>query len=108
MNPFAGTLNRLGFLFWSILLIAWVIGFGLLIDATKAHHIGVYWLSERIIWGIILIFFSILVSVRRIQNAGLSNWFIVLSLIPYLGFVFWFILFLLPPKSKGQQPIAQM
>lgn len=104
MNPFSGTLNRSGFFIWSILLIAWVLGFAVLIDATKAHHVGVYWLPERIIWGVILIFFSALIILRRIQNAGLSIWFIILAFMPYVGEVFWLILFFLPPKSISKQP----
>ena len=108
MNPFAGTLNRLGFLLWSIVLIAWVLGFGLMIDATKSHHVGAYWLPERIIWGVILLYFFVLVSLKRIQNAGLSSWLIILSLLPYVGFVFWFVLFFIPPKLKNPQPIAQI
>jgi len=108
MNPFAGTLSRLGFLLCSIVLIAWVVGFGLIIDATKSHHVGAYWLPERIIWAIILLYFFVLVALRRIQNAGLSNWFVILALLPYAGSVFWIVLFFIPPKLKNQQSKATM
>jgi hypothetical protein len=108
MDPFSGTLHRAGFLLWSVVLIAWVISFGLIIDSTKAHHIGAYWLPERIIWAMIFLYFFVLVSLRRIQNAGLSNWSVILALLPYAGFIFWFVLFFIPTKVKNQQSSAQI
>jgi uncharacterized membrane protein YhaH (DUF805 family) len=98
MNPFTKDLSRLGFLLWSILLIIYVVGFGVLIDRTKAHHVGVYWLPLRVVWGVILIVISLLVVYRRLQNAGLSRWLILVSLIPYIGELLWLALFFIPPK----------
>ena len=101
MNPFSGSLNRIGFLVWSILLIAWVISFGVMIDATKAHHGGAYWLPFRIGWGIVFAIVSLLVLVRRLQNAGLSGWLVILWLVPVFGNFLWLVLFFLPPKKSA-------
>lgn len=100
MNPFIGSLNRVGFLIWNILLFAWVIGFGLLIDATKSQHVGVYWLSLRIIWGLVLVVISILVFFRRLQNTGLSLWLAIIAIIPFVSSIFWLALFFIPPKQQ--------
>lgn len=99
-ESFFDTLNRLGFLLWSTLLIVWVLGFGSTIDANKIHHVGVFWLVGRVIWWIVLISIAVLASFRRIQNAGLNSWLAILSIIPYIGYVFWAILFFIPPKKK--------
>jgi uncharacterized membrane protein YhaH (DUF805 family) len=99
MNPFTGSLNRVGYLVWSILLILWVIGFGVLIDATKAQHVGVYWLGFRILWMLVLIALSLLVPMRRIQNAGLSLWLVLVMIVPFASMIFWFALFFIPPGN---------
>jgi uncharacterized membrane protein YhaH (DUF805 family) len=101
MNPFTGSINRQGFLLWNALFFFWVLGFGLLIDATKAHHSGVYWLPFRLGWFLILAIVSILVLIRRLQNAGLSLWLALLELLPFIGLIFWIALFFIPPIKRG-------
>jgi uncharacterized membrane protein YhaH (DUF805 family) len=99
MNPFSGSLNRLGFLLWSLLFLAIVLGFGASIDATKSQHVGEYWLPYRILFVIVFVSLSILIFWRRIQNAGLSYWFMILWFIPLVCDIFWISLFFIPPAT---------
>ena len=96
MNPFTGNLNKTCFLVWSVPIIASLVSFGLLIDATKVHYAREYWPPFRILWGITLIGFSVLVLVCRFQNVAVSVWLVLLTLIPTAGPILWFVLFLYP------------
>lgn len=46
---------------------------------------------------------AISLSVRRLHDVGLSGWFILLGLVPVLGSITLFILFLLPSNPCGQR-----
>ena len=98
MNPFKGTLNRLGFLLWSVVCISILLGFGWLIDATKVGHSGVYWLGLRCLFIAAWVALAFLVLARRLQNASYNPWFCILWLVPGFGFLFWVALLFIPPK----------
>jgi uncharacterized membrane protein YhaH (DUF805 family) len=98
MNPFTGTLDRIGFLIWSLICLAIVFQLGLTIDMTKADHEGMYWLPYRIIIGSVGVVLSSLIIVRRLQNAGLSSWLAIIGLIPVFGTAFWVAMLFVPPK----------
>jgi uncharacterized membrane protein YhaH (DUF805 family) len=101
VNPLSNTLSRTDFLKWNMIALVVLIGFGISIDATKANHVGLYWLSYRIafclIWGGI----TLLILIRRLQNAGLSSWLLLCFLIPFVGVILWFVLFFIPTKKHS-------
>jgi uncharacterized membrane protein YhaH (DUF805 family) len=107
MNPLSGTLSRLGFLFWSILLIICLLGFARLNNVAEAHHVGA-WTTERLVVAAIIAIIFLVVFLRRLQNAGLSSWLVILAVPPVVSSVFWVILLFIPPKSKNQQSTLKM
>ncbi|KHL05258.1 DUF805 domain-containing protein [Sinomonas humi] len=55
------------------------------------------------IWFAATIVPNIAVTVRRLHDANLSGWLVLLNLIPYLGGLVVLILTILPPKPEGQR-----
>lgn len=78
------------------------IGFGTFFDPTGAGLLGlsggalgvltVFWLATIIP--------SLAVGVRRLHDAGLSGWLMLIGLIPYLGGLILLVLVLLPPNNS--------
>jgi uncharacterized membrane protein YhaH (DUF805 family) len=102
MDPFTGTLTRLGFLLYSIVLVICLLGFGKLNNLAEVHYVS-RWTIERVILGIILVIFIALIFIRRIQNAGLNNWLVILSVVPIISTILWVLLLLKPTKVKYTQ-----
>jgi uncharacterized membrane protein YhaH (DUF805 family) len=99
MNPLSETLTRLGFLLWSILLIICLLGFARLNNVAETHGVGA-WMTERLVIAAIIAIIFLVVFLRRLQNAGLSRWLVILAVPPVVGSVFWIILLFIPTKSK--------
>ena len=99
MNPFKGTLDRLGFLIWTLLLIPaylFVLLAGIANDSSSL-------VSEIVVFLILglLMLFTLLVATKRLQNAGLNKWLaLLLLLFPYA----WPVLFFIPTSSKVVSP----
>jgi uncharacterized membrane protein YhaH (DUF805 family) len=98
MNPFTGSLNRLGFLIWSLIPWVFMIANAIVIEVTKKDHQGNYWLGYRVLVVSIFIGVSLFATVRRLENAGLNKWLALLSIVPFVGLVFWVALLFIPPK----------
>lgn len=99
MNPFTGQLDRIGFFVWTVLLIVVGAGSAILLNSVDPDREGAYWVISRVAYIAVLIPLSLLVSARRLQNAGLSGWFAIpIALVPFLGALFWLALFVIPPK----------
>jgi uncharacterized membrane protein YhaH (DUF805 family) len=101
MNPFNNTIDRLGYLVWNLIFACLIVGFGVLIDITKSDHKGSYWLVLRIIWVIVLATAYTYIAIRRLQNAGYSFWWVLLSMVPFASTILWLSLFFIPPKDEA-------
>ncbi|MBI4033897.1 DUF805 domain-containing protein [Candidatus Saccharibacteria bacterium] len=98
MNPFRNSLDRSGFLLWSVMDLALLALGGLVIDLTKNTWSDGQLLAFKVIYFIPWFVLGALIVMRRLQNAGLSLWLSLLWLIPVVGFLFWLALFFIPPK----------
>src|SRR5258708_841384 len=99
MNPFTGTLNRLGYLVWTLIPWAILISAGILIDATKHAHQGTYWLGFRVFIIVVFVSLYFYATIRRLENAGLSPFLAILAIVPVVGFTFWLALLFIAPKQ---------
>ena len=103
MNPFTGTLTRFSYFLWSLFIIAMVVGFGASVDAVKDTQEGMFWPLYRILFILALFTLSILVFIRRLQNAGLSPALICILFVPVFGILFWIIALFFPPKQQSKK-----
>ena len=99
MNPFTGSLNRLGFVLWNVVAILPLLIFSISLDSSRSN-IGPYGLPISILFMIFLAAVVTLAVIKRNQNAGLNSWYVLLILIPYINALYWVILLFLPPKEK--------
>jgi uncharacterized membrane protein YhaH (DUF805 family) len=80
-----------------LLLLAVALGSNLLEEGA-----GFGWgFGLLLIWVLAAIVPSWAVTVRRLHDQDKSGWFILLTLIPYLGFLFWLI-FAFWPGTEGE------
>jgi uncharacterized membrane protein YhaH (DUF805 family) len=100
MDTSVGSLDRRGYLIWNSILVLIAILFGSVIDATKAHHAGAYWTALRVAFSVLFVVVFVVAVVRRLNNAGLNMWLVLVSLVPIVGQLFWLALFFVPPKKK--------
>ncbi len=61
--------------------------------------------------GLAVIYPAIVVSIRRCHDRGRTGWFLLLSLIPFIGFIWYIVdLMVLPgetgPNQYGEDPLA--
>jgi uncharacterized membrane protein YhaH (DUF805 family) len=50
---------------------------------------------------VVLVWVEIATSIRRLHDIGLSGWFCLFALIPFLGLVFWLVVLGLTPGAPG-------
>jgi uncharacterized membrane protein YhaH (DUF805 family) len=99
MNPFTGSLNRLGFLAWSLPLpILYVVP--LLGAMSDTPIVGV---ENIVLWLMLIVglVLTLLILVRRLQDVGFTKWYLAVALlisIP-LEYIVWLILFFVPSGS---------
>jgi uncharacterized membrane protein YhaH (DUF805 family) len=103
MNPLTGALTRLGFLLWSIVIVIFLLGFARLNNLAEVHYVS-RWTTVRIILGVIFVLFIAFIFIRRIQNAGLYNRLIILSVVPVVSTILWIVLLFVPAKTNNQKP----
>lgn len=99
MNPFTGSLTRLGFLVWSLPLpVLYVVPLLGALSDTPITGIGNIMLWMMLIAGIGL---TLLVLVRRLQDVGFTKWYLVLALLisTPLVYIAWPVLLFVPSKS---------
>lgn len=98
MNPFKHPAGRLGYFIWT--LIAWtpLLVLAYLIDQAESQRIGNYWLGWRIAIVTFFVGAVLLLTVRRLQSAGLHPLLSLMIFVPLVGFMFWIALFFIPPK----------
>lgn len=56
-----------------------------------------------VIWGLAIIVPSLALTVRRLHDANMSGWMILLALIPFVGGIVLLVFTLLGPKPEGQR-----
>lgn len=99
MNPFTGSLNRVGFLVWNLPLL-FLYGIPLLgaMSDTPITGMGNILLWTMLIAGILL---TALIILRRLQDIGFTKWSLALAFlisIP-LGYIAWPVLLFVPSKA---------
>jgi uncharacterized membrane protein YhaH (DUF805 family) len=102
MNPFKGTLNRVGYLAWYIICILIITAYGASISLSKGRHVGTIWLIYRIIFCLVLGALNFLIYFKRIRNAGLNDWIMVLWFIPLIGGVLGLVLLFIPTANDSE------
>lgn len=112
--------------FWSFVLIEWIIFFvlgivmmvvaGGAISAAMSGYsygygygdaglaaligaLGVWWFILFVLW-LVFLPASITVLIRRLHDIGMSGWFCLIVLIPYVGFIFWLVCALIPSQNQ--------
>lgn len=96
MNPFTGTIDRKGYIIWNV---GFTVIYYILLLALKSAPVV-------IVLSIIALPLGILLTVRRLQNAGLNMLLLLILLVPFVNFALLIALFFIPPKSvvaPGQQ-----
>jgi uncharacterized membrane protein YhaH (DUF805 family) len=104
MNNYTNFNGRLGVAeFWwfylldiLIMLAIFVVGFAFFRTRDGAMVLGG-------IYALILLLPSLAAEVRRLHDTGLSGWWLLLSLIPYLGGFIILILLMMPSKPTGER-----
>lgn len=56
-----------------------------------------------VVWGLGVIIPSLALTVRRLHDANMSGWIILLGLVPFVGGIILLVFTLLPPKPEGQR-----
>lgn len=85
------------FLFNILLFIALFLFAALLIGITGS----LYCLLIPLIYILILIIPTISIILRRIHDVGKNNWYVLLFLIPVIGFLFFFLLFFIDGDANN-------
>lgn len=96
MNPFSGPLSRIGLLIWSIVYAA----ITLILPKVVSLSLDEKNLIPFAIFVAYEISFSILLLVRRLQNAGLNSYLSLIVILPIIGQIFWIIMLFVPPKRQ--------
>ena len=99
MNPFKSSLDRSDFFSWSvILLILWLLAtFGTFGVTPETAGNFLYYLILGAIG--LLVVFTLLILVRRLQNIGWSSWFAIIFVFPFI----WPILFFIPTGTRSRR-----
>ncbi len=50
---------------------------------------------------LIAIWLSLAITARRLRDAGINLWFMLLLLVPFVGFIAWIVFGCLPSKKKA-------
>ena len=84
----------------AIVIIA-VLALGALLVGLWGDSATVGPIAFLVIYSLAAIVPNISIQVRRLRDAGFSPWLLLLSLIPYLGGIILFIMYLQPSKSTS-------
>jgi uncharacterized membrane protein YhaH (DUF805 family) len=99
MNPFRGTLDRKGFLLWTLVNLG-IATFVFQTGINKSTHIGFFWILFKALFVLIWTALLVLIWIRRVQNTDLSLWWALVGLIPVFWPFFWLLLLIIPPKRR--------
>lgn len=102
MSPFTGQLNRVGYLVWNVCVVGGGVATALLINSVTDPRLADTYLAPlRVVLMIVFTALALLLTVRRLQNVGLSGWLAIpIAVVPFLGMLFWLALFFIPSKTK--------
>ncbi|MCE5360789.1 MAG: DUF805 domain-containing protein [Acidithiobacillus sp.] len=89
-------------------ILAFIGGFLVGFSATLSHgDMGSTWnyifYAPFVLFMIALIIPNLAIEVRRLHDINLSGWWILLTLVPYIGSIVILILMLLPSKPEGER-----
>lgn len=89
-------------------LLSWATGAYKLIDANDVFH---YQLTTGatiwLIYMIVVWIANFTIRARRLHDTNRSNWWICIVLVPLIGSIWLFILYLLPSKAETRWPVNQ-
>lgn len=89
-------------------LLAWATGAYKYFDANYVFH---YQLTTGatiwLIYAIIVWIANFTMRARRLHDTNRSNWWILIAIVPLIGQIWLFVLFLLPSKSDTRWPVNQ-
>lgn len=91
MNPFTGSIDRKSYLVWVVALSLLYYAIRLSLSSDLA----------LIVYGVVSLFLSILLVVRRLQNTGLNMWLLLALLLPLANIIFLIALFFIPPQTAA-------
>lgn len=89
-------------------LLAWATGAYKYFDANYVFH---YQLTTGatiwLIYAIVVWIANFTMRARRLHDTNRSNWWILIAIVPLIGQIWLFVLFLLPSKSDTRWPVNQ-
>ncbi|MFT8337850.1 DUF805 domain-containing protein [Schleiferilactobacillus harbinensis] len=89
-------------------LLAWATGAYKYFDANYVFH---YQLTTGatiwLIYAIIVWIANFTMRARRLHDTNRSNWWILIAIVPLIGQIWLFVLFLLPSKADTRWPVNQ-
>lgn len=105
---FSGVMSRKSF--WLNVLIFWIIYFCFIFCAITTIYIPSFLLLTFIfvIYFIVTIIPNISMQIRRLHDTNESGWLLLIYLIPFLGLIILFILFLFPRVTENNRYINRL
>ena len=104
MNNYANFDGRLGraefwwfYLMDTLIAVAIAVVTAMIFQSAKAVYIAVG------AYSVILLLPMLSAEVRRLHDIGLSGWWLLVALIPYLGGLMILIFLVMPPKPTGER-----
>lgn len=95
--------------YWGVLFITWALSIALSVLSLAIVESGTALaviVALLLLAGIIFLFWiSLATTIRRCRDAGINPWFILLMLIPYVGFVVAIVFGCLPTKSLTESEV---
>jgi uncharacterized membrane protein YhaH (DUF805 family) len=93
---FSGKATRMQFWMWVLwnFIVAFVLGLVLGLVGVKADTSS----TISMIYTFALLLPSLGIAARRLRDGGFSPWFLLLMLVPFIGWLILFILYLMPSK----------
>jgi len=98
--------------YWAIQLISWgilililtvgalIMGVGFAAQAASAGVLGILVMLAGLV---IPVWLLLTVTVRRCRNADINPWWTLSTLIPYIGWIPWIVIGVLPTANKDVQ-----
>ncbi|MGA9276127.1 DUF805 domain-containing protein [Ilumatobacter sp.] len=88
--------------FWRFVAVNFVISVLIGILAQIAGIFGVL----QIVYGLALLIPGIAISVRRLHDTGKSGWFLLIGLIPFIGWIIMIVFFVQPSVGPNEHGAA--
>ncbi|MCY4038030.1 MAG: DUF805 domain-containing protein [Hyphomicrobiales bacterium] len=103
---FSGRRNRLSYILfqisiWILFLVGGMIGIPIVIVAFSGgtDEVGAIVVLILLLAFLVILISDLAVTAQRLRDIGCTGWAALLTLIPYVGFVVWIVLMLIPGTS---------